>query len=131
MKRIIILFALGIATMSVYAQKNSVEVLYFKAQLTCCKAASCNNLEGEVKSIIEKNFAGKAVTFKQVPLADEANKALVEKYNAKSQTVVLVVTKKKTETSVDVSDIVRRYARSDDKAAFEKELTAKINEALK
>ena len=131
MKKAIILLALSIATMGVYAQKNKVEVLYFKAQLACCKAAACNNLENEVKSIIEKNFAGKAVTFKQVALADEANKALVEKYEAKSQTVVLVVTKKKKETAVDVSEIIRRYARTNDKAAFEKELTDKINEVLK
>jgi len=120
---------MSIATIGLYAQK--VEVLYFKAQLACCKAAACNNLEAEVKGIIEKNFAKKAVTFKQVALADEANKALVEKYEAKSQTVVLVVTKKKKETAVDVSDIVRRYARTNDKAAFEKELTDKINESLK
>jgi len=129
MKRVIILVALSIATIGLYAQK--VEVLYFKAALPCCKAAACNNLEAEVKGIIEKNFAKKAVTFKQVALADEANKALIEKYEAKSQTVVLVTTKKKVETSVDVSDIVRRYARTNDKAAFEKELTDKINEALK
>lgn len=122
---------MSIATIGLYAQKSTVEVLYFKAQLTCCQAAACNNLENEVKSIIENNFAGKTVTFKQVALADQANKALVEKYNAKSQTVVLVATKNKKETSVDVSDIVRRYVRTNDKATFEKELTDKINESLK
>jgi hypothetical protein len=131
MKKIIVIVALSIATMGLYAQKKSVEVLYFKAQLACCKAAACNNLEAEVNGIITKNFTGKNVTFKQVALADDANKALIEKHNAKSQTVVLVVTKKKEVTSVDVSDIIRRYARSSDKAAFEKELTDKINEALK
>jgi len=99
--------------------------------LACCKAAACNNLENEVKSIIEKHFAGKAVSFKQVALADEANKELIEKYNAKSQTVVLVTTNKKKETSVDVSDIVRKYTRSGDKETFENELVAKINESLK
>ena len=131
MKRVIILLALSIATISVYAQKNKVEVLYFKAQLACCKAAACNNLEAEIKGIIEKNFAKKTVTFKQVPLADQANKALVEKYDAKSQTVVLVTTRKKKETSVDVSDIVRKYTKTGDKEAFEKELTGKINEELR
>jgi len=129
MKKVIILVAMSIATIGLYAQK--VEVLYFKAALPCCKAAACNNLENEVKDIIEKNFAKKAVTFKQVALADQANKALVEKYDAKSQTVVLVITKKKKQTSVDVSDIVRRYTRTNDKAVFEKELTDKINESLK
>ena len=132
MKRVIILVALSIATIGLYAQKNTVEVLYFKAQLPCCQGRACNNLEAEVKGVIERNFAGKAVTFKQVPLADEANKALVAKCNAQSQTVVLVATnKKKKETTVDVSDIVRRYARSGDKETFEKEFSDKINESLK
>jgi len=131
MKKTIILFAFSLLTIGLYAQKNNVQVLYFKAQMACCKAASCNNLEAEIKGIIEKNFKGKNVTFKQVPLADEANKALVEKCNAKAQTVVLIATKKKKETTIDVSDIVRKYTRSGDKAAFEKELTDKINEQLK
>jgi hypothetical protein len=131
MKKAIILFVFSIVTIGLYAQKNGVQVLYFKAQPACCKAAACNNLEADVKGVVEKNFKGKKVTFKQVALADEANKALVEKCNAKAQTVVLLVTdKKKKETSVDVSDIVRKYTRSGDKAAFEKELTDKINEVL-
>mgnify|MGYP000853794113 CR=1 FL=1 len=131
MKKIILSAFFALITIGVFAQKNTVEVLYFKAALPCCKAAACNNLEAEVKTIIEQNFAGKGVTFKQVPLADEANKALVEKHNAKSQTVVLVATKKKKETSIDVSDIVRKYARTNDKETFQKELTDKINEILK
>ena len=131
MKKGIILLAFSILTIGLYAQKNGVEVLYFKAKLSCCKAAACNNLENEVKGIIEKNFKKKNVTFKQVALADEANKALVKKCNAKSQTLVLVVTKNKKETSVDVSDIVRKYVKTNDKGAFEKELTDKINELLK
>ena len=131
MKKTIILFAFSLLTIGLYAQKNNVQVLYFKAQMACCKAAACNNLEAEVKGIIEKNFKGKNVTFKQVALADEANRALVEKCSAKAQTVVLVATKKKKETTIDVSDIVRKYTRSSDKAAFEKELTDKINELLR
>src|SRR5574344_80463 len=81
--------ALSIAKIGLFAQKNKVEVLYFKAQLSCCKAASCNKIENEIKDIIKKNFEGKAVGFKQVLLSDQANKALIEKYNAKSQTVIL------------------------------------------
>jgi len=131
MKKTVILFVFSILTIGLYAQKNNVQVFYFKTQLPCCKAAACNNLETEVKGVVEKNFKGKNVTFKQVPLADEANKTLVEKCNAKSQTVVLVATKKKKETTVDVSDIVRKYTRSGDKEAFEKELTDKIKELLK
>jgi len=133
MKKAVILLVFSIVTIGLYAQKSSVEVLYFKARMCCqAKTNACNNLEAEIKGIIEKNFKGKNVTFKQIALADEANKALAEKCSAKSQTVVLVKTdKKKKETTVDVSEIVRRYARSNDKAAFEKELTDKINELLK
>ena len=131
MKKAIIFLVFSLASMGLYAQKNNVEVLYFKAQMGCCQSRACNTLEADVKGVIEKNFKGKNVTFKQVALANEANKALAEKYNAKSQTVVLVATdKKKKETSVDVSDIVRKYVKSNDKEAFEKELTGKINEVL-
>jgi hypothetical protein len=131
MKKIILSAFFALITIGAFAQKNNVEVLYFKAQLACCKAAACNNLENEVKTIIEKNFPNGNVTFKQVALADEANKPMVEKHNAKSQTVVLVKTVKKKETSKDISDIIRSYARSNDKAKFEADLVAKINEMLK
>ena len=128
MKKAIILFAFSVATFGLCAQKNNVQVLYFKAKLACCQSRACNTLEADVKAVVDNNFNGKNVSFKQIALADEANKALVEKHNAKSQTVVLVVSKKKKETAVDVSDIVRKYAKSNDKAVFEKELTDKINE---
>lgn len=122
---------MSIATIGLFAQKNKVEVLYFKAQLSCCKAASCNKIENEIKDIIKKNFEGKAVGFKQVLLSDQANKALIEKYNAKSQTVILVSKKKKKETFADLSDIVQKYSNSKDKATFEKEIINRINEKLK
>ncbi len=131
MKKIILSAFFALITIGVFAQKSSVEVLYFKAQLACCKAAACNNLENEVKTIIEKNFPNGNVTFKQVALANEANKDLVAQYNAKSQTVVAIKTVKKKETSTDISDIVRNYARTNDKEKFETDLVAKINEILK
>lgn len=131
MKKVILSAFFALITIGVFAQKSNVEVLYFKAQLACCKAAACNNLENEVKAIIEKNFPNGNVTFKQVALTDEANKDLVAKYNAKSQTVVIVKTAKKKETSTDISDIIRSYARSNDKTKFETELVDKINEILK
>lgn len=130
MKKLILFLVLSLITTGVFAQKNKAEVLYFKAQLPCCQATACNSLEQEVKLIIEKNFTKGEISFKQVALGDAGNKALVDKYSAKSQTVVIVNTKKKTNNSVDVSDIVRRYARTDDKASFEKELVAKIKESL-
>ena len=131
MKKIILFLTLSIVTIGLFAQKNKAEVLYFKAQLPCCQATACNNLEQEVKSIIEKNFTKGEVSFKQIALADTNNKALVDKYNAKSQTVVIVNHKKKNNSSLDLSDLVRGYARTDDKATFEKELVAKLQESIK
>jgi len=118
---------------STHAQfsKNETGILYFKANLSCCKARACNALEADVRSVIEKYFADKNISFKVVKLADEANKALIEKYNAKSQTVVIVKKKKRKETVTDVSAIVRNYAIKKDKEMFEKELKNKISECLK
>jgi RNA polymerase-interacting CarD/CdnL/TRCF family regulator len=117
---------MGFASM---AQK--AEVLYFKADLACCQAKACNALEGEVKAIVEKNFNGETVVFKEVKLTDEGNKDLVAKHNAKSQTVVIVSNRKKKETVVDVSDIIRAYSRNQNKEELEKQLLAKINETMK
>lgn len=125
----IALFFTLLVSNAALAQK--AEVLYFKADLTCCQAKSCNALEGVIKEIVEKNFKSEAVNFKEVKLADESNKELVEKHNAKSQTVVIVAKKKKKETVVDVSDIVRTYSRNQNKDELEKQLLAKINETIK
>ncbi|MDR2010936.1 MAG: hypothetical protein LBQ22_10705 [Bacteroidales bacterium] len=130
MKKGILIITLFLASVGLYAQKNNVEVLYFKAELACCQATACNNLESEIKSIVEKNFPSENVTFKQVSLVNDANKALVSKYNAKSQTVVLVTTKNGKESSIDVSDIVRKYVRNENKKAFEKSMIEKIKESL-
>jgi len=126
MKKLILIPVLVFFAIASYAQK--CEILYFKANLPCCHARACNNLEADVKSIIDTKFKDGNVTMKVVKLGDEENKELVEKYNAKSQTVVLVSTKKKNETVVDVSDIVRNYARNNNKDEFETALIAKINE---
>lgn len=128
-KSLLTLAALMLIGFASVAQK--AEVLYFKAELACCKAKACNALEGDVKALVEKNFTSEKVTFLEVKLADESNKELVDKYNAKSQTVVIVSKKRKKETSIDVSDIIRNYSRSQNKEDFEKELIAKINESLK
>lgn len=126
MKKIVSIVAMCMIAISVFAQTSKTEVLYFKAQLACCQARACNTLENDIKGIVTKNFPNDVI-FKQVALADESNKALVDKYQAKSQTVVLVNSK----GSIDVSDIVRAYVRSGDKDAFEAALVAKIQESIK
>lgn len=128
MKKTVILFLLSIISLGAFAQ---TEILYFKDKLPCCQATACNKLESIVKDIVEKNYPKGDVVFKQIDLTDATNKELIEKYSAKSQTVVVVNTKKKKENSTDVSAVVRAYARSNDKDAFEKELVEKINTAKK
>ncbi|NCC18817.1 MAG: hypothetical protein EOM29_07750 [Bacteroidia bacterium] len=126
MKKISLLVLALIISVGAIAQKpaKGVEVLYFKAELACCQARACNNLENITKTIIEKNFKSNKVTFKTIKLADQGNKSLVDLYKAKSQTVVLVNARKKK--TLDVSDIVRKFARHNDQTTFEEELVAKI-----
>ena len=133
-KTILMLFlALFTVTGTTFAQqkKSGAEVLYFKANLACCKGRACNTLEAKVKEIIEKNWTDGNVKFRQVKLTDTTNNVLIKRYNAQSQTLVIVVIKKKKETSIDISAILRLYASSNDAIQFEKELTEKIREAIK
>lgn len=126
MKKLLVISVTILMTLTVLAAspKKGVEVLYFKAQLSCCQARACNTLENDIKTLIAANFDTSKVTFTEVLLADVKNKALIEQYKAKSQTVVVVNAKKKK--TMDVSDLVRTYLRNGDKATFEKELIQKI-----
>jgi len=135
MKKIVFMLfiALFMATGITLAQqkKTTAEVLYFKANLACCKARACNALESTVKIIVEKNWTDGKVVFRQVKLSDTLNNELIKKYNAQSQTLIIVVKKKKKESSTDVSGMLRDYATTNDAVKFEKELTDKINEVIK
>jgi disulfide oxidoreductase YuzD len=61
------------------ANAQKAEFLYFKADLACCKAKSCNALEGDLKALIEKNYPNGEVIFKTIKISDEANKDIVAK----------------------------------------------------
>jgi hypothetical protein len=113
-----------------YTTAQKVEVLYFKANLPCCHAKACTNLEGQVKEVVEKNFTKKDVIFKTVLLAESENAELVSKYNAKSQTVIVVSKNKKKEQFEDVSDIVRNFNRTKEQSEFEQKITASIKKML-
>jgi hypothetical protein len=117
--------------LSAQSSKEKIEVLYFKANLACCKARACNALETDIQTILQRNFADSSVVLKEIKLSDSANKALIEKYKAQSQTVIILKSKKKKETSADVSDIVKTYVQNQNKEALEKALLAKINEVKK
>jgi hypothetical protein len=132
-KRLVILMIALLAGTTVFAQTNKkgIEVLYFKANLACCKAKACNALEADIEAMIQKNFPDGNVVFKEVKLAEDTNKVLVEKYKAQSQTVVLVKKKGKKELSNDVSDIVKQYLIDKNKEQFEAAFVLKTNEFIK
>ena len=135
MKKTILFLLIALLSISVtsfgQSNKKKVEVLYFKADLACCRARACNALQADVDSVLKRNFAKENIEFKVIRLADVANKDLVAKYNAKAQTVVIVKTKRKKETATDVSSIVQDYAMSHNQEKFENELKARIKESLK
>lgn len=118
---------------SVLAQKNkeTIEVLYFKANLCGCKARVCTAMGLDIQSVIKKSYPDNTVVFSEVKIADEANKELVTKYNAKSQTLILLKKKKKKEFFLDVSDLVAKYSKDKDKKAFEEAFNSKIVELKK
>ncbi len=131
MKRTIILallMLLGSTMVNAQKGKGTIEVLYFKTNLACCKAKACNALESDIQNIVVKNFSDSSVRFTEVKLADEANQEMVKKYNAGSQTVVLRKTTRKGEISIDVTDIIKAYLQNRDLAALEAAILTKINE---
>lgn len=105
--------------------------MYFKAELACCKARACAALENDLKTIVENNFTNGNVVFKEVKLSDPENASLVEQYKAQSQTVIIVVNKKKKFSSVDATNLVKDYVKSQDKAGFETAFVKLINDSMK
>ncbi len=132
-KTIFLLIIAFFSGLMLFAQSknSSVAVLYFKANLSCCKAKTCNQLEADIQDMITKNYPKGNVIFKEIKLNEPSNKDLIDKYNAKSQTVIIVKKSNKKKNFIDVSDMVQKYMISQDKTGFEKDFTAKINEFLK
>lgn len=133
MKKSLLILVLAIFSFSVtFAQKRgvTVEVLYFKANLACCKAASCNALEGKVKTLVLETYDTTKVKFKEIKIADETNAELVKKYNAQSQTVIIVKKRKGKETFVNISDIVSAYNTSKEEETFNTSFKAKMDEII-
>lgn len=133
MKKITVLLAIALCTFGIAFGQNNVtsEVLYFKANLGCCKARSCNALQADVDSVLIKYFAEKNIQFRVINIAEEAQADLVKKHNAEPQTVVLVTKKNDKEKVVDLTPIVAYYKKTGDKALFEKEMKKKIKKAIK
>lgn len=108
-----ILTVLILSTIAAFSQSKgtSVEILYFKAPLPCCHARACNIASNDMKNLVENHYANKPVVFREVQLRDAANAELVKTYNAQSQTVVVVGTKRGKSTSVDISEAAQKFIR--------------------
>ncbi len=107
-----------------FSQKT--EVLYFKADLPCCKARACNRLENQVKQVVNSEFEADEVAFVTVKISDESNSGLVEEFDAESQTVIIVNSDK--ETSVDISDMVDNLKKTRNLEDFKEEFVNSIKE---
>ncbi|TCO08384.1 hypothetical protein [Natronoflexus pectinivorans] len=126
MRKLILIAAIALMSgMATMAQKT--EVLYFKANLGCCMARACDLLQNDIKSMVESNFEASEVIFKEVRLADPANADLVQKFNARSQTVI-IVKNGDTENFKDISADARTYLRSRNSEEFESKLVASVND---
>lgn len=130
--RLLGLIAFIILQLNVFAQQKagSVEVLYFKAQLACCKAKACDALEKDVLKVVETNFKDQGVSFREIKIEDPNNADLIKKYNARSQTVVIVSNNRSDDNALDISQIVARFSRNRDYETFETQVSEKINQML-
>jgi len=132
-KSIVLLAIIMLSGMLLNAQssKNKIEVLYFKANLACCKAKACNVLENDIKAMVYKIYPDSNVVFKEILLADTMNNSLIAKYKAQSQTVVIIKKKKNKEISIDISGIVKTYVQNQNKETLEQEMKSKFDELEK
>jgi hypothetical protein len=83
-------------TAEVSTDPNVVNVLYFHPRQGCetCKAVGAIS-----KKIIETEFAGRKVSFVDIDFSDTANKAIVEKYEIASSSLIIA----KSDDMIDVT----------------------------
>lgn len=115
-----------IFAINVVGQK--AEVLYFKANLGCCAARACENLETSVKAVVEENFDESEVVFRTIMLTHEDNADIVKKYNAGSQTVVIVNTE--NGENQNVTDLIRNFRRTRNNDDFQAGMISAINKII-
>lgn len=106
---------------------QTTKVLYFKADLACCMARSCDALQNEISEIITNNFDN-SVSFEAIKISEETKANIVSKYSAKSQTVIIEKYDKKGKfvEFIDISAEVKTFAYNKDKVAFTEILKNKI-----
>jgi hypothetical protein len=126
-----ILFFFTLLLLGVNAHAQKAEVLYFKAELSCCRERACTALENELKAFVENQFKNGEVVFKTVKISDPSNATLVQKHNAASQSVVVVTRGRRSEKSEDLSDLVKKYTLNRNKTDFETAFLDKVNQTIR
>lgn len=131
MKKILTIIAFVAISTSILAQKTTkAEILFFKADLSCCMKKACDQIYSDIEKVIKETYTKGNVVLKEVKLSDTQNKNLVEKYKAANETVIMVVIKKKKTKEVDLTQLVANYKKTKDLETFKKEFCNTINQNL-
>lgn len=127
MKKILFISSLFLLFNFAAQAQNGIKILYFKANLSCCQATSCNSLQKDIETAVKENF-DKSVTFQVVKIEDQNNKELVKAYNAKSQTVIIEKYRKnKLKEYTDISKAAKQFGYDKNKTAFTQTLKTEID----
>lgn len=115
----------------VKAKKTTVDVYYFHRAQRC---QTCLSIEENTKNTLEQNFADElkdgTITLYIIDYEGEADKELIEKYNADAPALYLTKVKKGKETKKDLTDFAfDNSLHNADK--YKEGLQKKINELLR
>lgn len=115
----------------VKAKKTTVDVYYFHRAQRC---QTCLSIEENTKNTLEQNFADElkdgTITLYIIDYEGEADKELIEKYNADAPALYLTKVKKGKETNKDLTDFAfDNSLHNADK--YKEGLQKKINELLR
>mgnify|MGYP005840671329 CR=1 FL=1 len=131
MKKLITLILLTTILTNIIAQKKTkVEVLFFKADLSCCMKRACDQLYSDIQNVIKETYPQGNVILKEIKISDPQNKQLVDKYKAINETVIVVANKKKKIFENNVTQIVANYKKTKNTNNFKKEFCEIINKYL-
>jgi len=93
-------------------QQVKLQIYYFHATHRC---ATCNSIETNVKKVLETTFKSQVaeglIDMKVLCVDDEANKALVEKYEATGAALHLVKMENGAAKDNDLTDYAFSYSR--------------------
>lgn len=117
-------------TTSTKQSTSKIEVIDFYGTHRC---VTCKAIEANAKYTVDTYFAAEkkkgTVVFKTINVDDDKNYKVAEQFEATGTALFLNVIKNGKETHIDLTDFA--FMKGKDKAAFSKELKAKIENELK